>query len=161
CGTLMPSFDTRGRPRRFAHASHQNNLRRKAWLCACGCGTTVKKTSRWAPGHWRLPTLEERFWAKVHKRGPHDCWLWTSLRDPDGYGLISVNSRGRRATWVSWLIHDGLWPAGQLVCHACDTPACVNPHHLWLGTATDNNRDTIAKGRFRTAHGKKRNVIAK
>jgi hypothetical protein len=35
------------------------------------------------------------------------------------------------------------------LCHTCDHPACVNPSHLWLGTALDNNLDRDAKGRTR------------
>jgi hypothetical protein len=35
------------------------------------------------------------------------------------------------------------------VLHRCDTPACVNPDHLFLGTAKDNALDREAKGRGR------------
>jgi hypothetical protein len=34
------------------------------------------------------------------------------------------------------------------VLHVCDTPACVNPNHLFLGTMKDNTQDAIKKNRF-------------
>jgi hypothetical protein len=70
------------------------------------------------------------------------------------YGVLWVMQRNgkRRREYVhrlSWNLYFGEIPAGMQVCHHCDTPRCVRPEHLFLGTATDNMRDCIAKGRKR------------
>jgi hypothetical protein len=105
-----------------------------------------------------IASLAERFERSVEKT--LDCWLWLGTRDARGYGIISVRCRYRRATHVSYELHVGAVPAdGLFVLHRCDNPPCVRPDHLFLGTALDNMRDCIAKGRRRTkavtgeAHG--------
>ena len=89
----------------------------------------------------------ERFWEKVDKKGPDECWLWTAGKDGDGYGRMRIKGTHIRAHRVSWEIHHGPIPPGMHVLHQCDTPGCANPIHLYLGTNTDNVHDRDKKGR--------------
>jgi hypothetical protein len=93
-----------------------------------------------------------RFWAKVSKDGPlapgmtTACWLWTQRKDRWGYGKFKLAGREVGAHRFSLLLA-GIDPTGLLACHRCDTPACVRPDHIFLGTHLDNMRDMVAKGR--------------
>jgi hypothetical protein len=96
--------------------------------------------------------IEQRFWPKVDKRGPDECWLWKAKRTKGGagYGLIysGVGTVMIYAHRVSWELANGCpVPEGLLVCHSCDNPGCVNPAHLWPGTQSENLMDMVAKGR--------------
>lgn len=94
------------------------------------------------------PQVEARFWAKVDKRGAEECWPWAGTIDPKGYGRISINNRSRSATHISLEIADKPRPDDKpFALHRCDNPPCVNPAHLWWGTAGDNAKDAFEKGR--------------
>lgn len=93
----------------------------------------------------------ERFWSKVDKSG--ECWLWTAATFSDGYGTIQIGGQARRAHRIAYVIANGPIAPELFVCHSCDTPRCVNPAHLWLGTAADNASDRNIKGRTRRGTG--------
>jgi len=94
----------------------------------------------------------ERFWAKVSKTG--SCWLWTASVSPDGYGRFNpAHSRTLYAHRYSWELHYGPIPRGLRVLHGCDTPPCVRPDHLHLGTDADNTREKMERGRARFLSG--------
>ena len=95
-----------------------------------------------------MRTFEERFFDKVHKTS--SCWIWTGSKNRKGYGQMSFGRRGTKpvqAHRASWCIHFVYLPKGLWVLHRCDNPSCVNPRHLFLGTAQDNTDDMFRKGR--------------
>lgn len=97
---------------------------------------------------------EDRFWNSILKLSDASgsCWIWTKEVDKNMYGVFSLHDKGKikrmRATHYSWLLFTGRQvPKGILLCHTCDTPSCVNPCHLFLGTTKDNMQDMMQKER--------------
>lgn len=88
-----------------------------------------------------------RFWRKVEKLGPDECWNWKSTRSHYGHGQFSIHYKKFVSSRISFFIANGEFPNRLFVCHRCDNPSCVNPAHLFLGTQKDNIQDMMAKGR--------------
>jgi len=75
------------------------------------------------------------------------CWLWEKSLNNNGYGLLQGGGYKGYAHRFSYSTFRGPIPNNMDVCHNCDLPCCVNPDHLWLGTAIDNMKDCKKKGR--------------
>jgi hypothetical protein len=100
------------------------------------------------PG-WKTSDVA-RFWSNVEIGTESDCWRWTgSVRNKRGYGSFSFRYWQFLASRASWAIANGPIPTGMLILHHCDNPPCVNPAHLYLGTAEDNRRDAVERERYK------------
>jgi len=78
------------------------------------------------------------------------CWLWQRSTRGSGYAQVSrCDHPSRLGSHMVYEMYKGTIPEGRVVMHKCDTPLCVCPKHLVLGTSVDNMQDCIAKGRFK------------
>mgnify|MGYP006369374237 CR=1 FL=1 len=69
-----------------------------------------------------------------------ECFIWTRALDRKGYGIVRYGHMVH-VTRVLWTETFGSIPAGMLICHHCDNPACFRLAHLYLGTGSDNMQD--------------------
>jgi hypothetical protein len=99
------------------------------------------------------PALVARFCRRLKRVG--SCLLWQGKLHNQGYGIFNITGKRYRTNRVAYFLSRGVDPGDLDVCHTCDTPACCEPSHLFLGTRADNNQDAIQKGRTRHAKGAK------
>ena len=101
----------------------------------------------------KLPQLTrrdvDRFWKKV-KMLSNGCWEWqaaTKKKRGEGHAIFSFKNVHYGANRIAYYLYYLVDPMELYVLHRCDNPPCVNPFHLFLGTAKDNTQDMLAKGR--------------
>jgi len=129
---------------RNAVASHVHGMCNKHHKRMIAHGTTDD------PVYKRVPDAV-RFWAKVEKAGPDDCWHWKLKKGKDQYGMFRSTDLGEAmgAHRFSFFLANGFLPVETL--HTCDVRSCVNPRHLVNGTRSSNMKDMVAKGRMKNA----------
>jgi len=153
----------------LAKKSKNSTQTGKFWLCKCDCGNEVvidgrairsgktkscgcykRDSSSASMKKMRLKqsgTIEDRFLSRFKKGKKDDCWNWLAHLDKDGYGILPANGPAIRAHRYSFEHYNNTIPVGMNICHKCDNPSCVNPHHLFLGTGKDNVHDMLNKRR--------------
>lgn len=79
------------------------------------------------------------------------CWIWMGSQNNRGYGLTNKAGGGKtllaHRVAFSFLVRE--LAEGEVVCHKCDTPLCVNPDHLFAGSLSDNMIDCSKKKRLK------------
>lgn len=87
------------------------------------------------------------------------CWLWSKYCSSStaghygGYGIVRHGGKLIKAHRLSYEFHIGIIPQGKWVLHRCDTPQCINPDHLFIGTNQENQDDMYLKGRGKKSFG--------
>lgn len=92
--------------------------------------------------------------GRFSQRMPNGCLEWSRGCDQDGYGIVTLQSRTRRAHRMAWAVrHKRHPPQGMVVRHKCDNPPCIDADHLLLGTVAQNNGDRQRRGRSADRRG--------
>ena len=119
------------------------------WLNRRFCSPSCGMVARWKVIFAARPDIEAVFWGHVQKTPT--CWLWRGGRTRGGYGRFQYAGKRYRAHVFALALDGRPVPKGRGGLHHCDTPHCVRPSHLYVGTQKMNGVDTW--NRIRTDYG--------
>lgn len=89
----------------------------------------------------------QRFWSKISRGGPDDCWRWNAAQQRKGYGHLRLGGKDHKPHRISYFLANGPFDNSLQILHSCDNPLCCNPAHLSTGSNDDNVKDCVSKKR--------------
>ena len=95
------------------------------------------------------------FWGRVEKT--NTCWYFHGIHG-NRRGQVNVGGRAYRVSRIAFYSKTHIDPYPLDICHTCDDTICVYTEHLFAGTALDNTRDMLDKGRGKKARGESSGV---
>jgi hypothetical protein len=96
------------------------------------------RSKKWRTGRTSGSSDPQRFWEKVARKQPGDCWPWSGCLNGDGYGFLYWNSRNTAAHRLAFELMNGPIAEGMDIDHLCRRRACCNPAHLTPVTHKEN-----------------------
>jgi hypothetical protein len=103
--------------------------------------------------------LQQQIERHIHQIPIAGCWLWDGSLTR-GYGQLTHQGKHMTAHRASFQAFVRPLKSGEWVLHRCDTRSCVNPHHLYAGTAIDNRRDMLERSRWKHPLGQRTHCFA-
>jgi hypothetical protein len=91
-----------------------------------------------------MPSVVRDFISRIQFSSIDECWIFGNCKTRPTFYIDGV---GYVATRISYKIFKGVDNPRMMMCHKCDNPPCVNPHHLYPGSARENNDDQIRRNR--------------
>ena len=98
----------------------------------------------------KLSQVDNRFWAKVNKKGDDECWLWVGAvhrkRSGRAYGTFKSEQKPVLAHRYAYGLENGGTPESHTpVHHTCGETLCVNPKHLQAITSQENTAEMLER----------------
>ena len=81
------------------------------------------------------------------------CWIWQASKNEGGYGRKRYKGRQTYVHRIFYEVFVGEIPKEMFVLHRCDTPSCVRPSCLFIGTHQNNSDDKYKKKRNNNLKG--------